>query len=807
VLLEALGEAREPRAPAVFQPRLVARAEPLQQLEHALTGAGVHHVRAESGGGLTRFLEEGARLARLRGFRVLGTLDREAAADPAPPGARTPALHALACLDTPLTTLLRREPAWEPVLRPLAPYFPVLSTALLPDLQRPSVERLFVALRAALSALSQQQRLLLCIDHVELADGLSRSFVRWLAERVEGLQALLLVGTTVLPGARHEGTAITLPRLTHAEVRRVLADVLGCVDVSPALADAAYGFSRGLPLAVVELGAWRARHDDESVPTAVHEILHARLARLDAFVVRAGAFATLAGTVFCAADVAPLCGEPRARVVRALEALLFEGFLRKSGDHDGAPCYFAHDAYRRAFAARLPEQAAAALHAERARHLLQGAQSPLILREIGLHWLAAGRPAAALLSLRRASRAWAAALSYDDAIDALEEAWSHLTQLPAQALPSAARRVGHELLALYARAARHQSVFRLGQQLASASATPLERSRSERRIAVSHRMLGQYDQAAAALDRAEQHLQRARASSIAVLRERIEHAIVRARLHYVRADATRMWSVVRATLPLARALGRPAQVATLLMDAANALVSRRRYADATAALRYQRRAVAIYRRAAPGSVEAPLAEFVLAFMLLLSSREAWPEALSLLQSVEPSALALGDAALHCRIVLYTAIAQRKLGAVEACRVESERALSMARACGLRGYVGAAHACLAWVSWREAQLGLAEERLAEARTHWWQSPRIEAERASEYPFQWLAHAPLLALLVSQERYDECSPWLAELLHEAHARLDAATERALREALCVRDRADDFPLAMERCVSALRAAGYC
>ena len=803
-LLAALGAAPASHTPISFRARLVGRSQQLERVERALREPAVLHVRAEPGAGLTRFLEECTRLARRAGVRALSTLDHAAGADSAARHARTPELHAFACLDAPFAALLETDAALEPALRPLAPYFPVLRAQLRPDGQRPVLERLYAALYTGMAALRASQPLLLCLDHMELADGLSRSFVAWLEERSVALSVLVLVGTTVAPGSVSEPSGLTLPRLSHADTRRMLSDVLGLPEVSTVLADAAYRFSRGLPLAVTEYGAWSGRGDPGAT---LEDLLSARLAKLDPFVVQTGALAALAGTVFSAADVVQLSEQEPERVGAALETLVGEGFVRTAREDDLARNYFVHEAYRRAFGERLPARRAAVLHRERAQRLREVAPTPLILREIGLHFWAAGRPELALSALRRASRASVLALANDDAIDALERAWDLLAELPTVQIPHATRRVGQELLSLYARAARHDSVFRLGAELTSQLATPLEQSRTERRIAVSRRMLGQYDAAFAALDRAEQHLGGARASSIAVARERIEHAIVRARLLYVRADANEMWRLVRATLPAARKLGRPAQVAALLMDAANALVSRRRYADATAALRYQRRAVQIHQRTALGSAEALFAQFDLAFMLLLADRAAWSEALVLLLGLEAPARALGDAALSCRIVLYTAIAQRKLGAVEACRADSERALVLAQACGLRGYIGAAHACLAWVLLHHKQAGLAEQRLAEARSCWWSVPRDESTRRSEYPFQWLAHAPLLALLVAQERYEECAPWLAELLHPAHARLSSSAERALGAAWAKRADPDEFPLAMESCVEVLRRAGYC
>ncbi|HEX5655994.1 MAG TPA: serine/threonine-protein kinase [Polyangiales bacterium] len=783
-LADATGRARaERRVPIVFQPRLVERDVQRATVERALKGASsVLRVSAEPGAGLTRFLDECRARAQALGVRTLQATDHAAGAESG--RAQTPALHALRCLDAPFAARVEHEPALEDALRPLVPYFPVLHTRLGAQLPASSREQVFAALWCGLESLARAEPTLVLIDRLEVADALTRGFVSWLRGR--GDRLLLLAGSALAPGQTPEADVL-LPRLSHAGTSELLADMLG-IALEPSLADDAYRFARGLPFAVVELGHWLARHAAAPHASGVHGLLHAQLDALDEVVVQTGAIAALAGTIFSVEDVVALASDP-ARA--ALEVLVAQRYLRR----DGPSLYFVHEAYRRAFAERVPAESAASLHAERARRLGEAPASALVLREIGQHWLAAGDAERGARALRRASRAYCSALALDDAIDTLEHAW-----LKGGAERSL--RTGLELLRLYGRAARHSRVFALASELvADVLASSLTRSRAERARAISHRMLGAYEAAFAALDRAETALHGARASSIAVIRERIEHAILRSRLHYVQSNARAMWLEVRATLPLARATGRPAQVAALLMDAANALLSRSRYREPTRALRYQRRAVAIYRRTAPGSPAARFAEFDLAFMLLLADRPAWVEAIELLRELERPTRELGDTALSCRIVLYLAIALRRLGDVAACRSESERALQLAQQCGLRGYVGAAHACLGWVLFREGRAELAEERFAEARHHWWSTPRA---RPREYPFQWLAHAPLIALLVSQERYEECVPFITELLHAAHARLSADVEHALRAAQ--RAGPDDFPIAVEDAASALRRAGY-
>ena len=169
-----------------------------------------------------------------------------------------------------------------------------------------------------------------------------------------------------------------------------------------------------------------------------------------------------------------------------------------------------------------------------------------------------------------------------------------------------------------------------------------------------------------------------------------------------------------------------------------------------------------------------MSQFDLAFMLLLGRGKHCREALALLEDAARRSEHLGDAILHARISTYRAVAHRRLRQPPQCRALSERALADSSACKLRGYMGAAKACLAWVALHDDAAAEAR-RLAEDARSLWTGPG--ARRGEEYPFQWLAHLPLLALAASDESLDQAQALITELIQPTQQMLAAPVHDSL------------------------------
>jgi hypothetical protein len=92
------------------------------------------------------------------------------------------------------------------------------------------------------------------------------------------------------------------------------------------------------------------------------------------------------------------------------------------------------------------------------------------------------------------------------------------------------------------------------------------------------------------------------------------------------------------------------------------------------------------------------------------------------------------------------------------------------------YVGAAHANRAWVALRAADGGAAREAGSEALRLWQPLSLV-------YPFQWLAHWPLLAVELADGRVPEALGHARAMLAPSQQRLPDTLSAPLAAALAV------------------------
>lgn len=449
------------------------------------------------------------------------------------------------------------------------------------------------------------------------------------------------------------------------------------------------------------------------------------------------------------------------------------------------------------------------LRASRAQQLAAAADMRSA-RELAEHWRALAQPMRAARAFRRAARQ--SELTLDRRIETLLAALTELDRVPEPdaRTESLRTRTALELVLSHSRAGRHARVWALAESLLGSSATlsPLDRARALRAVGLSYRMVGEYALAGENYAASEAALAQRPQRSLAAQRERIELRIQRARLLYVMGESGQMMQLLREVSRDFRHVARGQQRADLYMNLANAIVSERRYAYSRRAVRYQRKSYAWHRAQRGATAESTLlAQFDLAFMRLLGGLVQCRKALALLDAAARATAQLGETPLGCRIELYRAIALRRLHRVDECRAAAERTFELAQRYGLLGYQGAAHACLAWVEHTARRQSRAIDLAQQALRLWWRADPAHRDRRAEYPFQWLAQLPLLLILWEQERYEECTPVIEELLHPTQARLCKPLRNALG-AVLETQRQDwaRYARALETALRLARSWGY-
>lgn len=819
----------------ILTPRFVGRDSLRASLRDALSEArgAVVQVHGEPGVGKTRLLADVARSVEASGRRVLWATPSELGSKPAPNAEAE--LHSFRGVLERLARALECEPELArrhgQELCALADFDARIAGALGAREPLPQVadelarQRIFRALGRALAIVAEGHALLLVLDDAQLADGLTLGFVRAVASDAElrgDLSVLvsfaLPAGVDPKPAVLDGARAFELAPLSRRETRRLLLDMLAVATIEHAFVEHVYRCTRGNPFGItyylyaaaaagrIAVNDARARLvPSEGSDTSLDGLIEQLIRAVGCEVLRVAAVAAIVGRTFTVRELEELLNvrEPdaRERLRQALESLVSQQLVHRLGDERYG---FRHELFRHALEATLASDEASAVHEARAR-ALRGSERALELRaQIGLHWARAKQPALAIPALRGAAKRAAKRFAFERAIELLQQALGQAEAWSDQAgrVVRARTRIARDLIVLHTRAARHEELRVLAQDLVGRSELPaLERAFVHRMLALSHRIEGDYAATVQHLDLAGSALSGVRASSLARAREWIEQQVARVMLHYMRRQLPQGLALLWQVLPFAKRHGSKAQRAALNMAAGNAILLRRRFSYSASAVAYHRRALRLFSALGGHETDVVMAMFEVAFSLLLGGADELVEARRLLEDAAVRAESLGDAVLSCRLSLYRAIAARRARDAAACKALAERTLSEATECGLRGYVGAAHGCLAWVALLEDQLELVRRHAAEARAAWWRLERTPENRSAEYPFQWLGHFPLLSAQAAAEDYAGCRETLLDLLDEAQARLAAPVQAVLLAAQ--RELSDDGKAA--RAIDAcLRAA---
>jgi hypothetical protein len=183
--------------------------------------------------------------------------------------------------------------------------------------------------------------------------------------------------------------------------------------------------------------------------------------------------------------------------------------------------------------------------------------------------------------------------------------------------------------------------------------------------------------------------------------------------------------------------------------------------------------------------------FQLGFTLLW--RDKFDDASYHLRLGRDAAKSAGDALTEIRCLLYHAIAQRRLGEVEAVRALDAEIDELEDTYGYRSFIAANRS---WLAWRDGDLDAAESLGAIALEEW------DLERRSgPRTYQWSARLPLLAVDVARDRLDSASAHARAMLDESQQPLRPEVWAAVEEAVRTGSRA-----AFSHVIDLARTHGY-
>lgn len=190
-------------------------------------------------------------------------------------------------------------------------------------------------------------------------------------------------------------------------------------------------------------------------------------------------------------------------------------------------------------------------------------------------------------------------------------------------------------------------------------------------------------------------------------------------------------------------------------------------------------------------------QFHLGFVLLWHG--SLDEADEMLGKALAAAEALGDMWLQDQCLAYLTILYRLQGRRKAVEAYLPRLDSVARRVAYDNYVGVSEAQAAWLDYLDGA---------------WEKARGQAEAALEkwtgttYPLRWLAHLPLLAIGVAQERLPGAVESARAMLDPGEQRLPGEVEAVLEAAVGAWEEGDEEGVreALWRAVEVAEQHGY-
>jgi hypothetical protein len=572
---------------------------------------------------------------------------------------------------------------------------------------------------------------------------------------------------------------LELASLSAAETA-VLAAQLTPNALKPSETDRLYQETEGNPLFIIEM-MHAGLPQSQTLPATIQAAIQSRFVHLTPQARELMAQAAVIGRAFDYHLLAGISGLAEESLINSLDELWRRRIIR---EHGGSDYDFSHDKIREVAYAELSQTRRHWLHRRVAQSLVARHASNLeaYSGQIAAHYEMAQMPAEAiahyLLSAKAAQHLYANA----EAISTIRRALQLLATAPRTADPewgldmtAKLQECLGDLLHFTAHYEEARTAYGLGLTAVTQTTLtpdPIWLCRLQRKIGSAYLPQHQYDQASSQFEQAK--------SALGVepiepnetwWHEWIDLQQERKYLFYWLNQWPEIAAILEESRPILAQHGTPTQQAFFFDP--SMFYRRDRYAISDEVLGYTREWFAA-NIALGDPAHQGATHFLLGFSLLWYGDFA--EAQTALHTALTMADQSGDLNLRARSLTYLTVAYRKQEQMAQVRDHIAPCIAAAKAAEMPEYVATAHANLAWVNWRDGDEQKVLQNGRSALTLW-----HTLLDHYNYPFQWAAYFPLMAIALAQQNLDEAITHVQSVLDPSQQKLAEEVTTVLQNAL--------------------------